>query len=597
MLGDFGALCLEEGQLEEAEGVLTEALRLVRLHRLNVSANILRALAQLKSKQGDPRSADALFDAALAAPPGLTRRWMIYADRAEFRLQSNDLDGALADFRAARAIATQMRADVVPADYDRVALSGGLNRIPAGLVEAGNRLATRNGNSALLRETFDAAEQDRLWSLRALVPSANDWRTRLPETYWDKLAQYQDVERRLLAQSSVQLRARASSLESDLRELEAAAADPHQQAEYGSESALDHARRLLDSDTVLFSFHLTDSSGWLWAVDRDGVDIYPIPQVGGIKRAIEQFDTALQLGDPKASRYSAAIYSSLFGKVAHRYIARKRWLLVPDGPLLEVPFAGLVTGFRGELQNEPIYLAEAAVLETIPGASLLEARRGFVTGPFLGIGDPVYNAADPRYSGAPGSSGITLPRLTATAGELEECSRTWNPGQSRLLTGTDANLQSVRNELSLNPAVIHFATHILKGSGFFSSGLIALSLNPSGEIGLMGPAEIVARPVKAGLVVLNGCHSGQAERVPGAGLMGLTRAWIGAGAGSVLATQWDIPDEGGAAMMVEFYRALRSNPAAGPAWALQQAQLHLMHSHGAGSTPDVWAAYFLVGKA
>jgi CHAT domain-containing protein len=597
MLGDFGGQCLDAGRLTEAEDFLSEALRIVKIHRLNASANILRGLGTLKSKEGDRRSARALFDAALETPQGITPRWLLYADRAEFRLQSNNFAAALADFREARRLAAQVRADVVPADYDRVALSQGLNRIPTGLVEAGNRLAARDGNASLLRETFDAAEQDRLWSLRALVPSANDWRTRLPETYWDKLAQYQDTERRLLAQPSNELRVRAASLEAQLHDVEAMAAGSEGTAESGNESALDHARRLLDSDTSLFSFHLTDSSGWLWAVDRHGVDLYPIPAGRTIKSAIGEFEAELRRGDPNAPANGASLYSTLFGKVARRYTGRKRWLIVPDGPLFELPLSGLVTGFRGKLQNEPIYLPEVAAVETVPGASLLEPRRDFADGPFLGIGDAVYNAADSRYSGARGSPDVVLPRLAATAGELTECSRTWNPGQSHILTGADASLQSVRNALNANPAVIHFATHILKGAGFFSSGLIALSLNPKGEMGLMGPAEIAARPVKAGLVVLNGCHSGQAESVPGVGLMGLTRAWIGAGAGSVLATQWDIPDEGGAAMMVEFYRALRLNPAAGPAGALQQAQLRLMHSHRAGSTPAVWAAYFLVGKA
>ena len=74
-------------------------------------------------------------------------------------------------------------------------------------------------------------------------------------------------------------------------------------------------------------------------------------------------------------------------------------------------------------------------------------------------------------------------------------------------------------------------------------------------MGLMGPTEIAAHPVSASLVVLNGCHSGRGNALPGAGLMGLTRAWIGAGARAVLATRWDIPDEAGKTMMVEFYRA------------------------------------------
>jgi CHAT domain-containing protein len=75
--------------------------------------------------------------------------------------------------------------------------------------------------------------------------------------------------------------------------------------------------------------------------------------------------------------------------------------------------------------------------------------------------------------------------------------------------------------------------------------------------------------------------------------MGLTRAWIAAGARAVVATRWDIPDEAAAAMMVEFYRALRTLPAGGPAWALRQAQWKLMREH---LNPSVWGAYFVLGR-
>ena len=123
----------------------------------------------------------------------------------------------------------------------------------------------------------------------------------------------------------------------------------------------------------------------------------------------------------------------------------------------------------------------------------------------------------------------------------------------------------------------------------------------AGAMGMMGPAEILAHPLTASLVVLNGCRSGQGQALPGAGLMGLTRAWIGAGARSVLATRWDIPDGEGEALMIDFYRALRAHPESGPASALQQAQstfLKNQTSNGQanGSTAAIWSAYFVLGR-
>jgi tetratricopeptide (TPR) repeat protein len=365
VLGNFGGECLEAGRLDEAGDALSEALRLARLHRLNTSANILRALAKLRARQGDPRSAAALFDAAVQSPPGITAQWEIYADRGEFRLGGNDLPGALADFRAARRIASQMRADIVPADRDRVTLEGSLSRVAAGLVDAGNRLAEQTSDTALLRatllrETFDAAEQDRLWSLRALVPSPNDWRTRLPTTYWDLLARYQTVERTLLVESSPELRGQVSALQAELQHTEAAAAN---ESHSNPESAFAHATTALDADSALLSFHITKSTGWLWAVDRHGVDVYAVPRLDILRAAVADFARATQTGAPQATDLGRCLYQLLFGHVSARYLAHKRWLLELDGPLFDLPFGALV--MKGK------YLVERTALQAIPGALLL----------------------------------------------------------------------------------------------------------------------------------------------------------------------------------------------------------------------------------
>ena len=601
-LASFGSDCLEAGHLDEAEDALSEALLLVRLHHLSASANILRALAKLRVRQGDLRSATALFEDAIQSPPGIAPQWEVYADRGEFRFGLNDLHGSLADFRQARRIASQLRTDIVPADQDRITLEGGLTRVSAGLVAAGNRLAQQTSDATLLRETFDAAEQDRLWSLRSLIPAPNDWRTRLPNTYGDLLGRYQTIERTLVANPSSELATQAADLQFELQQIQAAAANEGL-TQIRDESALAHVRQVLDPDSVLLSFYITQSGGWLWAVDRHGVDVYATPGFETLKAAVTEFSHAAQNGDVNAAELGRGLYKLLFGSVSARYLSHEKWLLEPDGPLFDLPFAALVVGNTDSKgKSEPIFLFERKVLQAIPGALMLEPRtafgRGslFGTGSFLGVGDPIYSPADTRYKGDSTKHEVVLPRLPATAAELDACSRAWNPARSQLLTGTNAGLTSVREALHSNPSVIHFATHVVAAPGDYSSGLIALSLDHTGAMGFLGPVEIAAYTLTPSLVVLNGCHSGQGEALPGAGLMGLTRAWIGAGAHAVLATRWDIPDEAGARIMVEFYRTLRAWPERGPAFALQQAQAEFLKSGVSGNTAQVWGAYFVLGR-
>lgn len=588
---------LDANRLDEAEAVLDQAFYLFTTHCLNPDANVFRTLAKLRARRGDLKSAATLFDAALNSRDRLTPRWLILADRGEFRLDHGDLPGALADFREAHRLAMEMRLDVVPADQDRVALESTLSRSSAGFIEAGNRLAMQTGDKRLFQETFDIAEQERLWSLRALIPMADDWRKHLPETYWDLLARYQSAERALLARPSAELKKQTSDLQLRLEEMEANAspgAEPNR-----SESALRHIRSVIDGRTTLFSFYLTNSGGWIWAIDRTGLDVRPISQAAYSRARITDFTHALQEARPASTALGRQLYQDLFGAIPRRYLAHKRWLLEPDGSLFDVPFAALVADIR---KNEPIYIIHRASLEVIPGAMMVGKAASEDPGNkgFLGIGDPVYNAADPRYTGARDKKqNLWLPRLVETASELRACSLALGTVQNRILIGRDADLATVRAALQSSPSVIHFATHIITAPADHASGLIALSLDRSGAMGLIGPTEIVAHRISSNLVVLNGCHSAQGEALPDSGLMGLTRAWIGAGAKAVLATRWDIPDRSGEAVMVGFYRVLRVHPELGASYALRMAQLAILRGKSiqdSRGNAAIWAAYFLLGR-
>ena len=590
--GGFGNDSLKAGRLDQAEWALSEGLRLVRTHRLNASASILSGLGRLRSLQGNQVAAASLFEAALAAPPNLTPRWKVYSDRGAFRLRAGHLPGALDDFREARNIAARMRADVVPADQDRIALEGGLGVLMEGFVDAGNRLFVQKGDPHLLRETFDVAEQDRLWSLRALVPSPDDWRARLPERYWEALARYQPLERLAAEKKTPEIEKKAAQLRTELQEIEASAAGPGNAGppSASTESPIEHIQKVLDRETVLISFHITNTSSWVWAVDQARVNVYPLPPLPKIRREAEEFARAVKEGAP-VPELGREIYKDLFGAVPETYLRHPNWLLELDGPLYDLPFATLVSGQKG---NRPEYLIERATLQSVPSALLLE--RGVVPagGTFLGIGDPVYNTADARFHGRRGKPDLTLPRLPNTAGELEACARAWNYSGSRFLIGSSARMGPLLEALKANPAIIHFATHVVIAPDEFRSGLIALSLGEHGAMELLGPKEIVARPVDASLVVMDGCHSAQGDALPSSGRMGLTRAWIGAGAKAVLATKWDVPDEAAESLMVRFYSALRASPERGAAYALREAQLEALSSEG--EPFGRWAGYFLLSR-
>jgi CHAT domain-containing protein len=236
-----------------------------------------------------------------------------------------------------------------------------------------------------------------------------------------------------------------------------------------------------------------------------------------------------------------------------------------------------------------------------------------LSGKFLGVGDAIYNTADPRWKGPAGqrpdssagvafaasttqASGPALARLPGTAREVEACVRVWDGryGAAILLEGAEASPDHLRAAMRGPLAVVHIAAHFLREPAAPRASIIALSLASSGSPQLFSPIEITRAKIKAGVVVLSGCGSGRADTLPASGLMGLTRAWLAGGARAVVASHWPTPDDSGS-MFVDFYRYLRSRPQAGPAVALQQAQLDMLRAGGWRSLPRYWATYFVAG--
>ena len=374
---------------------------------------------------------------------------------------------------------------------------------------------------------------------------------------------------------------------------------------------LDRVRAALDPDTVLFSFHLGGAASWLWALNRDGLELYRLPPKHEIEPQISAAVEAIRKEEPQAAEAGARLYDTLFGPVPLRLLRKTRWLLALDEALLDVPVPALVEK-RGP---NPAYVAEHHTTEVIPGAgywveSNSRKRSSQPAALFVGVGDPIYNTADERRSRRPLGGGVTvplafrlsaashdtplvLPRLVGSGNEVDACAAAWK-GEHTLLKGAEASRIRLQEQLKRNPAVVHFATHVVQTSGSARYGLIALSLTDRDETEFLQPLEIARWRIRAGLVVLSGCHSAVGAR-PWTGLAGLTRAWLSAGVESVVASRWDTPDEDGAIFHV-FYGNLSAQKRRDPVEALREAQIAMIRAGGWRAKPRYWGAYFVVGS-
>ena len=608
----LGEEFLKHGDLSKAEAPLLEAYRVQKLHKLVLDSSY-RNLGRLRLAQGDLTSASALLDRAveLAARPRSTLpSWDVYHFRGRVRLAQGRLRDALDDLRIAARLARAWRRSAPPYDDARTGAEGMLDQLYSALVEAGNRLYLETGDPALIRETFEAAEENRASSLRELLFGRRAAAADVAAS-WEALDRLQREEAQALRTQDPHAQDVVRATRAEIVRMQAL---PDAVAHPATTSLLERTRAALDSHTALLSFHLGDSVSWLWALDRDGLALYVLPPRQEIESRIQAAVRAVRGDSPDTGSAGASLYRTLFGPLDARFRHKTRWLLALDEGLFDVPVAALLESTR----PRPVYVAERRTTVVIPGAGywLEAATRPAASRPspvFLGVGDPIYNAADPRqphHRGNAGTgwtpplrlftasvpraaAGLVLPRLVASGAELDNCARAWD-GESILLLGVGATRRNLADQMRRNPAVVHFATHVLESSERPACGLIALSLSDREETELLTPFEIAHWRIDAGLIVLSGCYSAQGAALPGTGLMGLTRAWLTAGARAVVGSRWPTPDEDGP-LFKALYRNLRTERRADPGQALRIAQLEMIRSGGWHAQPRYWGAYFVIG--
>ena len=164
--------------------------------------------------------------------------------------------------------------------------------------------------------------------------------------------------------------------------------------------------------------------------------------------------------------------------------------------------------------------------------------------------------------------------------------------ESQPLTGKDATKEAVLQRIA-SVALVHIAAH-----GRKENGEIVLapdprweSKPPTEEDCILKMSDIQALRLRARIVVLSCPHSGQGK-VSSEGVVGMARAFLFAGARSVLATLWAIDDEATMMFMKSFYQQLGSGESASV--ALQRAMKCLRDSHDF-SAPKYWAPFVLIG--
>lgn len=141
---------------------------------------------------------------------------------------------------------------------------------------------------------------------------------------------------------------------------------------------------------------------------------------------------------------------------------------------------------------------------------------------------------------------------------------------------------------------IHIATHGFVNDEFPElSGLVLMKDSvQSKDDGILYTSEIFSIPINADLVVLSACETGLGKIIEGEGVIGLTRAFLYAGAKNIMVSLWQVSDESTSELMILFYNDLLSGQSRSV--ALSNAKRKLLQSKGYNH-PFHWAPFVLSG--
>jgi CHAT domain-containing protein/tetratricopeptide (TPR) repeat protein len=444
-----------------------------------------------------------------------------------------------------------------------------------------------------------------------------------------------DAQRRLLGRShtdaeATSMRKDVEDLVSDLQQVEGEirTTSPRYAALTQPQPATGpDLQALLGPETLLLEYVLGEEQSFVWKITASGVSSFalaPRAEIEAAARAAYQPLAAAGGGvqergggaDP-VSRLSRLVLAPV-GDLPARRIA-----VVADGALHFIPFVVLHDPAGGGTllkRHEVVNLPSGSTL-AILRKEAVPANSGRTVAVFA---DPVFEKSDPRLVGrladrpssSPSDSGgedLTLSRSVRDVGlsGLDGITRlpfTRREAQAILdlvpapdrwqALDFDATREAVTNRDLTRFRYIHLATH-----GFVDtvhpelSGLVLTLLDPQGRDvpGFLPASDVFNLQLPADLVVLSACRTALGKDVRGEGLVGITRAFMYAGAPRVIASLWRVDDAATAELMKSLYEGMLGPARLRPAAALREAQLAVAKQKR-WSDPHFWAGFVLQGE-
>jgi CHAT domain-containing protein len=350
-------------------------------------------------------------------------------------------------------------------------------------------------------------------------------------------------------------------------------------------------RRQLAPQESLIEFVIDANASYALRVTQAGLTIHTLPGRAEISRMVGQFLSAV-----KNKRDANAAGQDLFRRVLEPLLDAQTSSLIiaPDGPLYLLPFDALVEA-NGATLNHRLTVA------SVPSATIYVTLRTAprvttATRPFLGVAYTQSRAANAQIAsntrGVSDLRGAELKPLQYGREEIAQAANVLGTG-SVTLDGEKASEAALKAQPLRDFKVIHIAAHGVSSDAEPDQAALLLAAGTSSEDGLWQAREIRRSRLNADVVVLSACETGTGRLAGQEGVMNLARAFLTAGAKSVVASLWAVDDRSTATLMESFYGHLAAGLQVRE--ALRQAQLDFIRDYGDKAQPYFWAGFEVIG--
>ncbi|MDI6740221.1 MAG: CHAT domain-containing tetratricopeptide repeat protein [Candidatus Edwardsbacteria bacterium] len=318
---------------------------------------------------------------------------------------------------------------------------------------------------------------------------------------------------------------------------------------------------------------------------------------------------------------SRQLYGLLFGSIEQDIAEKSDLIVLPDGILGFIPFETLMPADSAYLVERfnIRYAQSLTVMDIIaerrydPNREPLAAFGGAVYQPDTYAREMAQAETDyqklkqigpaPRSADQSASSGAVWHNLPGTLVEVKMIKDIQD--QAVVFTGDDVEEAKIK-KLSTdgwlrNYRVIHFATHGQVDLAKPELSAVVLSqYDPprNGEDGYLRVSEVAGLGLNADLANLSACETGLGKIYGGEGVVGLTQAFLLAGANGLSVSLWQVADESTMRFMVGIYRLVKETGMAYPKAITEIKRQFIKGGIGQGAyqNPYFWAPFVYYGQ-